>query len=459
MESSQANQVIPAAQSAEESVEADWQQTGFRGPDHWRLSPRRLHGYLRPEQPVLPDLDAGRAIERVYAAHQAKSARVQSVLRLAYITLMTMDLALFPPREHVTAAIALAACYVVWGAVMLIGAWRNELGGWAAWSVLGVDLPVLTAILIVAGTFTDSKWSSPFSGDVYVLMPILASFQLRPRLTAITGAAATCTYALASGIGHSHAGPDLHYTLVHAVLIAVVSTAGVLLSWIQQSRVGMIADLAHHRSWLVANNVAAGERDRRQLSEALHDGPLQNVLVARQDIAEVPGCEALERADNALKATAAQLRSQVTELHPAVLEHGGLEQALHGLAERAGKRSGFAVKVRCDRRTLGSSMNELLYNCSRELIANIAKHAHATTVQIDLITLPDRVHLTIADNGVGIPDGSLHSKAAQGHIGLASQRIRISDAGGTLELRPNVPSGTLAEISVPFSGGASSEGL
>lgn len=411
-----------------------------------------LRGLFEPARGVLPQGDGVEAVDYVLAAHQKSAVRVQTALRVVVILVVAVEFAAFPPRERTLASLTITACYGIWGVALLIAAWRDTISPRAVWTVPLVDLPVLTIILMVSGTFTDPGWSTPFSADAYVLIPVLAAFQLRPRITAVAGAAATVVYGTASGIGHSHAGPDLQYTLTHALLIAVVSVACVLISWIQQSRVAMIADLAHHRSWLLAHTMSAGERDRRQLSEALHDGPLQSVLVARQDVAEAEGevsHDALRRADEALQDASRLLRSQVTELHPAVLDHAGLEQALRGLTERAARRARFTVRLECDRPSTGHDTDRLLFHCARELIANIVKHAHARKVEVRLTTGLLETRLEIADDGVGLPEHVLSSRVAQGHIGLASQRIRIEDAGGTLAFRPNTPHGTVVVVTLP----------
>ena len=88
------------------------------------------------------------------------------------------------------------------------------------------------------------------------------------------------------------------------------------------------------RRQLVAEAMQADERERPQLAEHLHDGPLQNVLAARLDSTK-PVSETPTRArlvvESALRETAAQLRSTVTTLHPQVLAQLGLTAALREL--------------------------------------------------------------------------------------------------------------------------------
>ena len=66
------------------------------------------------------------------------------------------------------------------------------------------------------------------------------------------------------------------------------------------------------------------------LAEELHDGALQYVLAARQDLEDIrpkDGAESFDRVDYALRESTTLLRSKVTQLHPAVLEQLGLRRA------------------------------------------------------------------------------------------------------------------------------------
>ncbi len=405
-----------------------------------------------PDQAVPQPGGAQEPIATIRAVAQRRAGRIVSVLRLVVVVGILVNLVFFPPREHVAASIAIAAVYIAWSLVLLAGAWRDALPSWGVWTVLLVDLPALTALLAVSGGLSDPTWASPFTDDAFVLIPILAAFQLRPRITAACGAASTLVYAAAATAGHSHAAPDPHYVALHAVFIALVSVAAVLLSWVQQSRTAMIAALAQHRADLLAQTMSAGDRDRRDLAEALHDGALQNVLVARQDVNEARGqgpSEELRRAEQALREATGQLRSCLSELHPAVLEHRGLGQALEQLARQVGARAHFRVEVDCRAPDAGYETDRLLYHCARELLGNAAKHAQAGLVRVRLYASADEIRLEVADDGVGLPADGVQQRVAEGHIGLASQRVRIESSGGALVLSPNRPSGTLAVVTLP----------
>ena len=420
---------------------------------------RRFQPALHLDQVVAPPQGGTQdPIVAIRDIAQRRAGRILSVLRLAVVVGVLVNLVSFPPRENVAASITIAAVYSLWSLGLVAGAWRDALPPWGVWTVLLVDLPALTALLAVSGSLSDPSWASPFTDDAFVLIPILAAFQLRPLVTAACGGASTLVYVVAATLGHAHASPDPHFVALHAVFIALVSVAAVLLSWVQQSRTAMIAGLARHRADLLAQTMSAGDRDRRDLAEALHDGALQNVLVARQDVAEAQAAadsEDLDRAEQALREATGQLRSCLSELHPAVLEHQGLGQALEQLAGQVAARGHCRVELVCEAPGTGYETDRLLYHCARELLGNVVKHARAGRVSVQLTATADDIRLQVADDGVGLSADGLRQRVGEGHIGLAAQRVRVESAGGTLALFPNRPHGTVVVATLPRPAGQS----
>jgi two-component system NarL family sensor kinase len=226
------------------------------------------------------------------------------------------------------------------------------------------------------------------------------------------------------------------------------------LSRIQRSRVRTIAALVRDRTDLLTELSDLERRERRSLSEHLHDGALQYVLAARQDLddARVTGDPAaFSRVEHALAESSQLLRSTVAELHPAVLDRAGLPAALRELARSAAARGGFAIDVDVhdwpdDVRTPADA---LLYRTARELLGNVIRHADARAVTVGLALAGGRARLTVADDGVGIADDAAQHSVELGHIGLASHTLRIEAAGGSLTIHPGQPSGTVVVVDVP----------
>ena len=240
-----------------------------------------------------------------------------------------------------------------------------------------------------------------------------------------------------------------------------VGAACVALSWIQRSRVTTIGRLVAARTELLAELTDLERRERRELSEQLHDGALQYVLAARQDLDEARDTgapEAFDRLEQALLESSRLLRSTVAELHPAVLERAGLPAAVRDLVASAAARGGFAATLDldgwpADRRT---PVDGLLYRTARELLGNVVKHAagHARRGRLSRC-VDGHARLTVTDDGVGVATARRRAPARRGthRAGVA----RAARGGGGRRAHPRArarSTGTVATVELPLAGAA-----
>ncbi|WCB92679.1 hypothetical protein DSM104299_01377 [Baekduia alba] len=203
-----------------------------------------------------------------------------------------------------------------------------------------------------------------------------------------------------------------------------------------------IAALATLRGRLVAENLEAEERVRQRISEQLHDGALQDLLAARQDLVEAAATtgdaatrnEMLGYAREGVERAVKLLREAVHALHPVVLQHGGLEAAMQAAADQAARQGSFRAEVRVDPAAAGLR-DELVLSLARELLNNAAKHAQADVVQVTVARQDGSVLLEVADDGLGLDPDAVAAAPMHGHIGLASLTQRVEAVGGTLDLR------------------------
>ena len=127
------------------------------------------------------------------------------------------------------------------------------------------------------------------------------------------------------------------------VYLAWIGAAATLVSRVLHRRDAAIARLATQRERLAAHALAAEQRERRRLAEHLHDESVQTLSLARQELADYHRTgreDAFERARGAIDETLAQLRGEIFELHPYVLDHAGLPAALRAIADRSGRAPG-----------------------------------------------------------------------------------------------------------------------
>ena len=236
------------------------------------------------------------------------------------------------------------------------------------------------------------------------------------------------------------------------VMLALLCLCSYAISAIQQRRMQSFADLIASRSTLLADVMTAEERERRQVAEALHDGALQTLLSARQDLRAAIGPKAdlagVARASELLNDVARELRQLTRELHPSVLEESGLEPAVRGLLATLAERTGAAVECSIDY-PRPHREDGMLYGLVRELLTNVARHAEATKVWLTLHARDATATLEVRDDGVGLDPAAASRRIAEGHIGLASQRSRVETFGGTWEFEP-VERGTWVRVTLPL---------
>jgi signal transduction histidine kinase len=159
-----------------------------------------------------------------------------------------------------------------------------------------------------------------------------------------------------------------------------------------------------------SRTVDATIEERRRLERDLHDGAQQRLVSLGMDLGI-----ALEKLDSdpeqakALLADAhgdaqlalRELRDLARGIHPAVLTDRGLDAAVSGLAAK----SAVPVRVRGSLATRPpASVEATAYFIVSEALANVAKHADATAVDVFLEQTGDRLRVEIADNGRGGAD-------------------------------------------------------
>jgi PAS domain S-box-containing protein len=195
--------------------------------------------------------------------------------------------------------------------------------------------------------------------------------------------------------------------------------------------------------------VAASDEARRRIERDLHDGTQQRLaslgLSVRAAEALVPSDRSDLRAELSQIATGlgdaiADLQELSRGIHPAILSRGGLGPALRTLARRS------AIPVELDVTTdtrFPAPVEAAAYYVASEALANAAKHAHASHVEVSLAPRDDRLLLSIRDDGVGGADPARGS----GLVGLTD---RVEALGGSIRVRSRPGDGTHITAELPL---------
>ncbi|CQD16959.1 two-component sensor kinase [Mycobacterium lentiflavum] len=412
------------------------------GDDHQRVVDLRA-------QQVVPDV--GRTLWL--------GTLLQFGLRSVLIVLVVATLLLEPPDHYEWVCVTIPLVYVV------------VLGCWTAWTLrhrapttastrtlvpllmLTADVTMVSVLSILAGVTSPQDWTSDVMRNGFFLIPLIAAAQLDPKISAAVAIPTLSVFVLTCWITRSANQEPWASILLSSFVLAALAGGSVVLSFIQRSRVDMIADLARQRRQLLEELLEVERHERQAISERLHDGALQYILVARQDIEDVRegSADAADRVASALAECSGLLRDVVRELHPDVLVRMGLKSALSALAESLGSRAGLTVDFDAASWPDGlrTDADDVLYNAAREASNNVIKHARAHKIWIDLQHRDGLASLRVADDGVGISEAAIARKADEGHIGMTSMRARVLASGGQFDVRSTSP-GTELAISIPL---------
>lgn len=138
----------------------------------------------------------------------------------------------------------------------------------------------------------------------------------------------------------------------------------------------------------------------------------------------------------------------VNGLHPQMLNHLGLAAALEWYIGEFEKRTG----IRCTRvlpdesEGLDEQQSIALFRCLQESLTNVAKHAEADAVRVNLTLGAAQLTLSIADNGKGLSRDAL---AAPDAFGIRGLNARVSHLGGTFKIQDQSPRGTRVLVTMP----------
>jgi len=202
------------------------------------------------------------------------------------------------------------------------------------------------------------------------------------------------------------------------------------------------------------------ESERRLLVRELHDTVGQELTALSLNLslirAALPGElpeSVVSRFDDSqalLEDTTQNLRTVMVELRPPGLDEIGLVAALRDHTQRVARRSGLDVvltgtepKPRLDAMTLIA-----LFRIVQEALNNIVKHARAQHVAIELREDPEKITLTIVDDGCGFDSAARQIGSGQG-LGTTTMRERAETIGADLRIRSALGEGTSIMITIP----------
>lgn len=225
--------------------------------------------------------------------------------------------------------------------------------------------------------------------------------------------------------------------------------------------VGDLLSIALERAYLFAQSTQMGIiEERNRLAREIHDTLAQSLtgialrletidamLEAGTDPQKVR--ESVQRGLQLTQSTLDEARRSVLDLRAAPLAGRNLVEALTLLIneyERRSEHPQINLNIIGGNRPLPVRLEMGLYRILQEGLTNIARHAEAKQVNIELAIIPEQVRLTIEDDGRGFDP----SQVPTGHFGLIGLNERVKLLGGQLKLESASGAGVRVEIVLPL---------
>jgi len=201
------------------------------------------------------------------------------------------------------------------------------------------------------------------------------------------------------------------------------------------------------------------EEERTHIARELHDDLGQLLASLRMDLALLVRVDHLPEAslrlidgmETNLLTAITSLRRIATNLRPRALDEGGLYFALQGLRDEFVERYGIACTLLADEAELrlDDAASTAVFRIVQEALTNIARHANAGNVALNLYRTNGELLVTVQDDGRGIRAEDMEKAAS---LGLVGMRERVWAMQGEITIASDDPPGTRIDIVLPLAG-------
>lgn len=215
----------------------------------------------------------------------------------------------------------------------------------------------------------------------------------------------------------------------------------------------MLERLEIERGASTARALHAQEAERQRIAHELHDEVGQSLTAVLLGLKQATNgapptvVAELEHVRNTTRTSLEEVRRISQRLRPGVLSDLGLLKALSSLANDLTART--AMPVRCafppSAPSLSADTELVVYRIAQEALTNVARHAHAESVDLELARRGEVLTLDVSDDGVGLA-GETEGAGIQG------MRERAQMARGRLDIRPGARGGTTVHLAIPIAG-------
>jgi len=207
--------------------------------------------------------------------------------------------------------------------------------------------------------------------------------------------------------------------------------------------------------------LSAQEEERKEISRELHDVIAQtltgiNVRLAalkKEATVNTKGLDRnIARTQRLVEKSVDIVHRFARELRPAVLDDLGLIPALHSFMKNFGARTGLPAQLIAFAavENLDAAKRTVLYRVAQEALTNVARHAKASRVAVNIQQRNGSAFMEIKDDGKSFEvERGFRAKGSK-RLGLLGMRERVEMVGGTFSVQSAPGQGTTVQVEIPF---------
>lgn len=208
---------------------------------------------------------------------------------------------------------------------------------------------------------------------------------------------------------------------------------------------------------LARHQVGVREEERSRIARDVHDELGQKLTALQLEVSMLSAryhdeppelSQKLRALLSLIDATMDSVRAIASDLRPPVLDLG-LVPAIEWQVQEFQRRTGVACELAVgdDDIELGEERATAVFRMLQEALTNVARHAHASQVEVTLTREQGMLQLTIEDNGVGMPAAGPRAKKSFGLLGLRERALMV---GGEVNIDSR-PGKTMVRIALPVA--------
>jgi signal transduction histidine kinase len=210
---------------------------------------------------------------------------------------------------------------------------------------------------------------------------------------------------------------------------------------------------------LTARLISIREEERARIAREIHDELGQVLTGLKMDVTwlakrlagtEKQLVEKAEGMSHLIDSTMHLIRRISTGLRPEILDDMGLVAAIGWQAKEFQKRMGMRCRLKLpeDHAVLDSELSTAVFRIFQEILTNIARHAKASSVNVDMSISDELIELKVADDGIGIAESQIRGRES---LGLLGMQERAQLFGGEVSIQGASRRGTTVSVSIPMS--------